>query len=346
MIETKEDGLSVHPLAPSGVKVRNAALDFVKGALVMCMVVYHSLNYFYPKETALRYLHFLPSSFIFIAGFFVSSIYLLKYDPADSRLCWRLFRRGIKLLLVFVALNVTANAFFKSNYNQRQLGLDALRQQLVAIFVYGDGGAAVFDVLLPISYLLMLSGILVMGCRMSPRFLQIVSGSLVLLCLILAGTGRLTSNLELLSMGLLGTLAGFISMSKIERMANQPVLLVIAYLVYLGVISRWYPVYWVNMIGVGLTLAGFYSLGSRLEDRGCVPQAIHLLGKYSLLAYILQIGELQIVFRCLRGFSSDGVKLAIALVATTLVMWAIIKAVDWSRGKWDWFNQTYKFVFA
>src|SRR6188768_1748897 len=121
MIETKEDGLSVHPLAPSGLKARNAALDFVKGALVMCMVVYHSLNYFYPGETALRYLHFLPPSFIFITGFFVSSIYLLKYDPADFRLRWRLFGRGFKLLLIFVALNVTVNAFFNSNSNQRQL---------------------------------------------------------------------------------------------------------------------------------------------------------------------------------------------------------------------------------
>src|SRR5262245_29135589 len=91
---------------------RQVALEFVKGALVLCMVVYHSVNYFHHKQTVLQYLHFLPPSFIFIAGFLVSSVYLIKYEAADWRLSQRLFIRGLKLLLVFVLLNVAVNTLF------------------------------------------------------------------------------------------------------------------------------------------------------------------------------------------------------------------------------------------
>ncbi|HZL42263.1 MAG TPA: hypothetical protein VFD66_03165, partial [Verrucomicrobiae bacterium] len=82
--------------ASSSSRERNAALDFAKGALVLCMVVYHSFNYFHHDRDVLRYLHFLPSSFIFIAGFLITNVYLARYDIGDSRLHRRLFVRGAK----------------------------------------------------------------------------------------------------------------------------------------------------------------------------------------------------------------------------------------------------------
>src|SRR5208282_4816162 len=84
---------------------RNPALDFTKGALVLIMVLYHWMNYFQNLDwTYYKYLHFLTPSFIFIAGFMISNVYLSRYAAADRRLAKRLFTRGFKLIAIFLFL--------------------------------------------------------------------------------------------------------------------------------------------------------------------------------------------------------------------------------------------------
>src|ERR1700735_4456034 len=86
---------------------RNPALDFTKGALVLVMVLYHWANYFLNLSwTFYKYLHFLTPSFIFIAGFMISNVYLSKYASTKSGLSKRLFTRGLKLLAIFLFLNL------------------------------------------------------------------------------------------------------------------------------------------------------------------------------------------------------------------------------------------------
>src|SRR5258708_615613 len=101
-------GATVKIVPPTSRKPqRIAALDFTKGALVLIMVVYHWLNYFYrPQGDVYKYLRFLTPSFIFITGFLVSNVYLSKYGVTDPRLPRRLIQRGLKILGVFVVLNV------------------------------------------------------------------------------------------------------------------------------------------------------------------------------------------------------------------------------------------------
>src|SRR5271170_5221971 len=86
---------------------RISALDFTKGTLVLIMVLYHWINYFVgPQWEYYQYLRFLTPSFIFITGFMISNVYLSKYDAAGPRLSKRLFTRGLKLMAIFLALNV------------------------------------------------------------------------------------------------------------------------------------------------------------------------------------------------------------------------------------------------
>src|SRR5271163_912176 len=100
-------GLSVQATASLPKAQRISGLDFTKGALVLIMVLYHWINYFIgPQWEYYQYLRFLTPSFIFITGFMISNVYLSKYDAADPRLPKRLFTRGLKLLAIFVALNV------------------------------------------------------------------------------------------------------------------------------------------------------------------------------------------------------------------------------------------------
>jgi hypothetical protein len=310
------------------------------------MVLYHCFNYFHHDRDILRYLHFLPPSFIFIAGFLITNVYLARYDIADSRMHRRLFIRGFKLLLIFVGLNLAVHTLFSANYNRRQLGLDFLFDHLDSIFLTGEERTAVFEVLLPISYLLLLSAVLLKGCRIHRYFLQAVSGATLVLCLILAHQGLLVSNLDLLSMGLLGMVVGFIPLRWIGSVARHFILLLAAYLAYLAVITYWYPIYAVNIIGICLTLLLFYGLGVRVGDRGIIQQRIILLGRYSLLAYIVQIAVLQGLFRVLRYFAFGERNLAIGLLATSMLTLATIESVSYLRIKWSLLDRIYKAAFA
>ena len=136
---------------------RNGALDYVKGALVMLMVLYHWLNYFIGAEwSGYRYLRFLTPSFIFITGFLVSHVYLARY-PADSRMLRRrLVQRGTKLLLLFGVLNLADTAVSVHGYEISLLVKSWPVSRIVAVFVTGEAGAS-FSILVPIAYLLMLA---------------------------------------------------------------------------------------------------------------------------------------------------------------------------------------------
>src|SRR5277367_1026838 len=100
-------GLSVEATASAPKAQRISALDFTKGALVLIMVLYHWINYFIGSQWEYyRYLRFLTPSFICVTGFMISNVYLSKYDASDPRLPKRLFTRGLKLLAVFLVLNL------------------------------------------------------------------------------------------------------------------------------------------------------------------------------------------------------------------------------------------------
>jgi multisubunit Na+/H+ antiporter MnhF subunit len=170
---------------------RISALDFTKGALVLIMVLYHWINYFIgPQWPYYPYLRFLTPSFIFITGFMVSHVYLAKYDPADRRLSQRLFTRGLKLLAIFLVLNV-ARIFIVPALSTGVLGGDLLDPgNMFIVFVSGNlsvvsGKLVSFFILVPISYLLMFSGALMFPYRFYRYTFHVACGLLLSSILIL-----------------------------------------------------------------------------------------------------------------------------------------------------------------
>src|SRR5208337_2524073 len=151
--------------AASSRASRIPALDFTKGALVLIMVLYHWINYFYGAQDN-RYLRFLTPSFIFITGFIVSNIYLSKYGIADPKLFKRLIERGLKILGVFALLNVTRSLISVETFpwqipeDQRPI------RSLIDMYIVGNGvgggqsKALAFYILVPISFLLILSAMI------------------------------------------------------------------------------------------------------------------------------------------------------------------------------------------
>jgi hypothetical protein len=144
------------PIARAPRYLRIPALDFTKGALVLIMVLYHWLNYFIsPQGFIYRYLRFLTPSFIFISGFLISHVYFVTYGISDPQVPRRLMKRGLKILAVFIFLNVVRIFLIPDSRNGVMPSEPWAAKNIIAVYVTGNmsvGGvkAAAFPILVPI----------------------------------------------------------------------------------------------------------------------------------------------------------------------------------------------------
>jgi peptidoglycan/LPS O-acetylase OafA/YrhL len=330
---------------------RISALDFTKGALVLFMVLYHWLNYFVtPEGSVYRYLRFLTPSFIFIAGFLVSNVYFPKYRRGDSKVPVRLLIRGLKILAVFLVLNLVIGMLISMS-TTGQLVPEHFSVAASSLYIFGTTSvagvkAAVFYVLIPISYLLMVSALLLLvGGRYRYTF-HIAAAFCLLAIYFFDRRGMQNSNLELLTMGLLGVIAGYLPLAQINRFVGSPYTLLILYALYLGAITFWSTPYPLQIVGVCLTLLVLYALGSSEEEPGRVRAHIILLGKYSLLGYIIQMAFLQIIHRFVRQIDFGDHGLVVSFLLGFGLTMTSIELVDRLRKKSGMFDAGYKAVFA
>jgi peptidoglycan/LPS O-acetylase OafA/YrhL len=337
--------------AKSGA-ARIDALDFTKGALVLFMVLYHWLNYFVASQGGFyRYLRFLTPSFIFITGFLISSVYFSKYKIQGWRISWRLMTRGLKILGLFVLLNVLISLLLKNSYDGTVGSHLFSRENLFAIFVSGNttvagGKAAAFYVLVPISYLLLLAaGVLVVTGFYQYAFHAAAALSLCAVAA-LGWMGVESTNLELVAIGLLGAIAGYIPLAQISRVVKHLVWVFVAYLFYLGAITFWDVIYPLQIVGVGLTLMLLYILGSISPEPGWLQRHTILLGKYSLFGYIVQVAILQLLHRGLRPLQVQREVTAVSFILAFALTMASVEAVNWVRSHSPQVNWLYKVVFS
>jgi peptidoglycan/LPS O-acetylase OafA/YrhL len=325
---------------------RIAALDFTKGTLVLVMVLYHWLSYFHgPFGSMFKYLRFLPPSFIFITGFLVSNAYLRKYKVTDPRLPKRLAIRGIKILAIFIVLNVVISFLFTGF---RIFSPESLWAVYVTgnVLIAGAGKAAAFYILVPISYLLLLSAILVIVCRYSRYAFWVACALCLAGVFVLDLQGLQSANLELVSIGLLGLILGYLPLEKLNNFVRYPFLIVGANLSYLAVVTLREPNYPLQIVGVCLTLMLIYLVGTTEAKPGPVRKQIIVLGKYPLFGYIFQIAILQLLrFGMSRaGLGPDWIVLPLA-VALALTVLSII-VLDRVRSKSIFVDRLYNAVFA
>lgn len=341
--------------APARVQkpARNHALDFTKGALVLIMVLYHWLNYFYGAQGDIyKYLRFLTPSFIFITGFLISNVYFSKYGVNAPRLTHRLIYRGLKILGVFFLLNA-ARAFLLPGVSKTQvLAEHASLKNLFAMYVVGNGvggGQAkviAFSVLVPIAYLLILSAVLLIPAR-SFRYTFHTACILFFLAIFILGrSGVQSANLELLAIGLLGIVFGYVPIEKVNSFVDHAYWVAIAYVGYLLAITIWNVVYPLQVFGVCLSLVAIYLLANPKSQPGPIRSHVVLLGKYSLFGYVAQIAILQVLHRVL-GNSGSGIGImAVSFVAAFALTVIAVEATDWLRARVGTVDTVYKAVFA
>jgi len=153
-------------------------------------------------------------------------------------------------------------------------------------------------------------------------------------------------NLELLAIGLLGVIAGYLPMEKINAVVRHPFVLAAAYLAYLGAISYWNVVYPLQIIGVYLSLMILYLLGQQSGEPGKIRGSTVLLGKYSLLGYIAQIGILQLLRLALNHADSEIAVLGISFVLAFALTIISVEIVDRARAESTTMDRLYRAVFA
>lgn len=316
------------------------------------MVLYHWINYFIgPQWEYYRYLRFLTPSFIFITGFMVSHVYLSKYDAADPRLARRLLTRGIKLLLVFVTLNALrtlvvpvlgTGADFANLLNLRNVFM---------VFVSGNlpvvGGKLVsFSILVPISYVLIFSGLLMYSYRIYKYTFHLVCTLLLLSILLLRFIDIQSPNLELFTIGMLGVLAGFMRTTALNDFVRHPYTLAFAYLCYTIAITFWNVPFPLLIVGVCLSLMVIYLVGISASESGPIGSEVILLGKYSLFGYISQMVIIQFLNAGFHHVDHRIAVLGISFVAAFALTIISVEVVDRARARVTGVDKLYKAVFA
>jgi hypothetical protein len=291
-------------------------------------------------------------SFIFITGFLISNVSLSKYDLADSQLPKRLIQRGLKILGLFILLNVIISFMFSESYDGKiQFDLLSVRN-MIAIYVTGNayvpgiGKAAAFHILVPISYVLIMSAGLLIACRMYRYIFHVVCMCSLLGVVILRVNDLQSTNLDLLTIGLLGAIIGYVPIQKINTLVRHPYALGAGYLCYTGAITIWNVVYPLQIVGVCLSLLLMYLVGAKEGEPGRIRRRIILLGKYSLLGYIAQIAVLQLILRGLRHTNLEVGVRGISFVGAFALTVLAVEAVDCVRARSTTVDELYRAVFA
>lgn len=331
--------------AASSTSARVDTLDATKGILVVFMVLYHSLNYTTQYQLAFRYLSFLPPSFILITGFLLSSVYLARYAPTDLRMHLRLVTRGIKLVGLFTVLNLAGQVVQSRNYHNPTRGLDYFLRHWMDVYFYGESRMAVFEILLPIAYLLLLAPALVLIAARHRFALPLLALPLGAVCLWLDSRGLSSPNLNLIVAGILGMTCR-VSFAALEPLGRYLPFTVAGYAAYAIVGLIWGQPFALQLIGAVLGLAAIYGASLHLGAGNWLKHWLVRLGQYSLVAYIAQIGILQMLSHFHgrpQPFSLGFAALALAaLLLTTLV----VELVAWSRRRVPVVNGAYQAVFA
>ena len=344
-----QDDIAPAPRLPAmGAKARPRieALDMTKGVLVMAMVVYHSFNYSTDYTLGFKYLPFLPPSFILITGFLISRLYFTPEAFRDRRVYGRLFFRGFRLLLLFTLLNVLTQIAGRHKAVATPQGLSYLFDDWYEIYVIGGGHYAAFSILLPIAYLLLLAPLLILLYRAHPLVVPLIAISVAIFCATLPQGDDYSVNLALLSAGLIGVILGRVpdrALFLLRRYWYLPVILYAGYVAFTHLV--WQSPF-DQLLNALLALAAIFSLCAAIGASRFAGRELLIVGKYSLLAYIVQIAVLQVLTRMIGRLEPFTVPFYLQMAGVGLLMILMAEGLQWARGRTAWVDAPYRFIFA
>ena len=283
------------------VSARNPGLDFVRGVLVLAMLAYHVGSFFIAdryllsKVTGLA-LSFVSGSWVFLSGLLVSYAYERAFPEVRREVAVRFLVRGIKLLGVFVALNlcIVALALPPASSTKRDF------TTLGAALLYGGGEESSFEILVGIAYVMILSPLL-LWARSAGRLLSVMLVSAGIWYSI--GGGVIPPNLWLVLCGLAGISGGYVlrtpAFTRLESDAGLrsaalacTVAVALAHYVLLGFYDFGRNDLHVYLLGVVSIVSAIYFSYPWMTAGTVMERGIRLIGRHSLACYIGQMAIL------------------------------------------------------
>jgi len=319
-------------------------IDFTKGILVILMVVYHSLNRYniFPYQ----YLPFVAPGFIMISGFLITQIYFTKYGVNFNAARIRLTVRSIKLLLIFTILNIAGRIFWPLHKYGPIFEIEDFFGNWADIYFVGNPYQTAFDVLLPISYTLFLSILIPRIKSLTPYFIIICAIITFSITMAMDYYGKSIYNINMTTAGIVGILIGLISLTSINRFAKSWQN-VIGLLILYGVWFYFFDMHHYTQISLTIiALLIIYSIGVNINLKKMLSKQIVLLGKYSLICYIIQIAYLKIMMSLLSKWNIDTPSITITVCTTTIIMYFTVVILDLARSKYKNIDIFYKTIFA
>jgi fucose 4-O-acetylase-like acetyltransferase len=323
---------------------RDLNLDYVKGSLVLIMVIYHAMNYFskaHPSDYS--YIRFVTGAFIFISGYIVSTYYEKKYNTVAKEVCKRLIIRGVKLIILFTILNLSINVFQIGSYKNISFSIQNYIDHISDIYIWGNSKYAAFKILLPISYVLIISPIYII--QSSWKKYMVVA---TLILVILMSTFNIDSyNIGLALVGLVGLSAGmYTNVSKSYFIENEYVILG---LVALSMLFMKYADTNVltYSVSIMIILKLLYDYAKTMSMDRPIFRTIILFGQYPLLCYVMQIAILQGLYRLLpKNRWGFGYEIIAIILCTTVLLYSTCYLTDHYRTKYKLVDAQYKFIFS
>jgi hypothetical protein len=265
----------------------------------------------------------------------------------------RLIQRGLKILAVFMTLNIVRTYVLSDSRLAVTASDPWSLNNLIATYLTGNvyaganGRSVAFFILIPISYLLLLSAALVVSAR-SNKYAFHLAFCLLLLCIVGLGLyGLEFANLEYITIGLLGVLLGYIPLQRITAfVTGRPMIVAALYIANVIVVTVWNPIYPVQIISVCINLLLLYLFGVKTNAKGRVGGLIVLLGKYSLFGYIAQIAVLQILYRGLRPLQWGAYQFVFSFIAAFAFTALSVEILNRARGRAVIVDRAYKAVFS
>ena len=324
---------------------RDLVLDFVKGILVVVMVIYHVMNIFSSaSHEAFGYIRFVSGSFLFISGYIIALFYEPKYNMNKVAVTKRLVLRGFKLLLLFTALNMAINLTGVGNPNKAQLGVLHYFGNFIQVYGLGKSGVASFQILLPIAYLLTLAPLLLLLRRI--KFILASVSLVAAFCLSYFEVDSVNVSLGII--GVIGLYTGMLTSQYQASYAikSKPVILAGLVLSFfmMGYLDRNILTY---ALGVMVVIKLFYDLGMGINLNATINRMAVVFGQYSLLCYIAQIVLLQFLSLILyRPKWPLGIEVALLTLATCAILLVLCFLVAFLRTRNRLVDKSYKLIFA
>lgn len=323
---------------------RDSNLDFVKGFLVFSMVIYHTFNYFsIAGYSATQYVRYSTGAFIFISGYIVATYYKNKFYLNQTAVCKRLIIRGIKLLLIFLVINLLIS-FVGMESHKASYDLNNFINNFNAIFIGGNTNVVAFPILVPISYALFLSP-LFLFFHAWEKSLIVITALLVAIYLLID-----TNNFNLygLLIGIIGTLIGLLQDSKkLYYSIKSNVLIFILLCVCIFFMKYFDRNILTYVVGVSIIIKLVYDFSQTQNPANPVSRMLVLCGQYTLLCYLSQIFFLQIIHRFVYQNRHElDYKILLIILITSIFLIILCKIVDLFRTKFALIDKSYRFIFS